>query len=501
MMSQRAANAAEFKYGDENSMPIGIGKNHHHIVDNTTTVLCENDVNKAGHKAGGGGGHLGLKKNNVNHHNNRNSISSMTTRMKLRSSSAKQDKEKNNGAQQQQLAGKSNHANHGAGGLGTRSKRSALGDVTNRHNSSSTNNNVNMVITTQTKYNQTKSESNQPAVYKKTRVVRKAVAIEKAGGNVTEVKIDPLTSPVILKKPPATCISSNLKDMSLSKRKNLHDIDSMDKHDELCVWQYAEDINTHFLGVEKTRQPEADYMDHQSDINSKMRAILIDWLVDVHTKYGLLPQTLHLAVGLIDRYLNVDHDVKRQYLQLIGITAMFTASKYEEIYPPEVTEYCRITDNAYTIDEVFDMEAKMLKAMAFRVTCPTAYQFLQRFLKASKTDSDETISFAQYIIEFSLQEYSLMKYLPSEIAAAAVFIARVQMDELPVWNATLEYHSSYSKESILPVAQDIMEITWKYQNGITSSSKLTAVKRKYSKERFHYVSNLELKDAEDLDVY
>lgn len=386
-----------------------------------------------------------------------------STRMKLRSSmSSSKDK-----------GGRENNAKGGT-------KRSALGDVTNRHNSTSmgnTNGGANQQI---------KKGSNPVAL--KTRVLRKPSVTPGENG------MESIKSPVNAKKPPASCISSNLKGMSLSKRKNLHDIDSMDKNDQLSAWQYAEDINTHFLEVEKSRMPSPTYMDCQMDINSKMRAILVDWLVDVHAKYQLLPQTLHITIDLIDRYLDVESKVKRQKLQLVGITAMFIASKYEEIYPPEVSEFVRITDNAYPIEQVFEMEAMMLKALLFRVTSPTAYQFLTRFLKASKTNSDETASFAHYITDSSLQEYGLVKFPPSAIAASAVMLARIQMNEFPVWNATLEYHTSYSKASLTPCIKELMGNIWKNQNGITTSSQLKAVKRKFSKDKFQNVAQMILKD-------
>lgn len=235
-------------------------------------------------------------------------------------------------------------------------------------------------------------------------------------------------------------------------------------------------------------------MDHQDDINSKMRTILIDWLVDVHFKYSMSPQTLHMAVGLIDRYLDKETTIRRQRLQLVGITAMFIASKYEEIYPPEAYEFVRITDHAYAIEDVFCMEEKMLKTLGYRVTSPTTYQFVNRFLKASGSTNEKTRCFALYVIDRSLQEYRLIKYPPSVIAASAVHIARTQMNERPTWHSTLEHHTTYSESCIALCIRDIKEMIWSYQNGI-KSSKLTAVKRKYSKAKFSEVSLIQLSDV------
>lgn len=107
-------------------------------------------------------------------------------------------------------------------------------------------------------------------------------------------------------------------------------------------------------------------MDFQEDVNEKMRAILVDWLVEVHLKFKLLPETLYLTVNLIDRYL-CKEQVHRSKLQLVGVTAMLIASKYEEIYPPIVKDFVYITDNAYTKDEILDMERRILCALDFNI--------------------------------------------------------------------------------------------------------------------------------------
>jgi hypothetical protein len=98
------------------------------------------------------------------------------------------------------------------------------------------------------------------------------------------------------------------------------------------VTEYFDDICEEISKNEDKYLVDPQYMSHQSDINHRMRAILIDWLIDVHLKYKLLPQTMYIAVNLIDRYLE-KVDTNRVKLQLVGITAMFIATKYEEIYP------------------------------------------------------------------------------------------------------------------------------------------------------------------------
>ena len=128
------------------------------------------------------------------------------------------------------------------------------------------------------------------------------------------------------------------------------------------VAPYAKEIFKNLRNNEGRFLPKAGYMAQQSDINEKMRAILIDWLVDVHLKFKLINETLFLTVNLIDRYL-AEAQVSRQKLQLVGITALFTACKYEEIYPPDLKDFVYVTDKAYTKKQIIQMEEKMLKVL------------------------------------------------------------------------------------------------------------------------------------------
>jgi hypothetical protein len=97
-----------------------------------------------------------------------------------------------------------------------------------------------------------------------------------------------------------------------------------------------------------------------------MRSILIDWLIEVHLKFKLVPESLYLTVNLIDRYLEKEQ-VNRQKLQLVGVTAMLIACKYEEIYPPIVKDFVYITDNAYTKEEILEQEHRMLRVLDFNI--------------------------------------------------------------------------------------------------------------------------------------
>jgi hypothetical protein len=128
------------------------------------------------------------------------------------------------------------------------------------------------------------------------------------------------------------------------------------------------------------------YFDKHKDINKQMRAILIDWLVEVHLKFKLLAETLYVTVSIIDRFLERD-SVPRAKLQLVGVTSMLIASKYEEIYAPEIRDFVYITDKAFTKDEIIEMEHRILSKLNFDVTTPSTYRFLERYHRVMAGDS------------------------------------------------------------------------------------------------------------------
>lgn len=133
-------------------------------------------------------------------------------------------------------------------------------------------------------------------------------------------------------------------------------IDERDVDDPLCATGYVEDMYVHFREQELITSVRPVYMEGQTHINERMRSILVDWLIEVHLKFKLVPETLYLTINLIDRYLQLK-EVSRPKLQLVGVTSLLIASKYEEIYPPELRDLVYICDRAYTRQDVSSIES------------------------------------------------------------------------------------------------------------------------------------------------
>jgi G2/mitotic-specific cyclin-B, other len=248
---------------------------------------------------------------------------------------------------------------------------------------------------------------------------------------------------------------------------------------------YSEEILTNLFECEDLYSPNSDYMRDQIDINEKMRAILVDWLVEIHLKFRLAEETLHLTVDILDRYLDKT-PISRNKLQLVGVAAMLIASKYEDIYSPELREFVYITDFAYTKDEILAMEISILKQLQYNITVPSAFSFLQHLADIAKCSKTQ-FCLCQYIIELALTDYRMLRFSKSLVAASALYMINKIKGIVPEWSTALAAGSPYTEEELNNCAQEMCVM---YQQAQKSS--LQGVKSKFAKAKFLQVSNAPL---------
>ncbi|XP_064366721.1 LOW QUALITY PROTEIN: cyclin-A2 [Dromaius novaehollandiae] len=247
------------------------------------------------------------------------------------------------------------------------------------------------------------------------------------------------------------------------------------------VPDYVSDIHTYLREMEVKCKPKMGYMKKQPDITNNMRAILVDWLVEVGEEYKLQNETLHLAVNYIDRFLS-SMSVLRGKLQLVGTAAMLLASKFEEIYPPEVAEFVYITDDTYTKKQVLRMEHLILKVLSFDLAAPTINQFLTQYFLHEQT-SAKVESLSMYLGELSLIDADpYLKYLPSVIAAAAFHLAGYTITG-QTWPESLCKVTGYTLENIKPCLVDLHKTYLKAAQHTQQS-----IREKYKSTKYHGVS-------------
>ncbi|KAJ3448364.1 g2/mitotic-specific cyclin-3-related [Anaeramoeba flamelloides] len=274
------------------------------------------------------------------------------------------------------------------------------------------------------------------------------------------------------------------------KLEQILDINKKYEKDPLFVTEYSDEIFEYYKEKEQRFRPNAQYLDEkQPRINSKMRGILVDWLSDVCQEYKLHSETLYLAVNYIDRFLSLNC-ISKKHLQLLGVTALFIAAKYEEVYPPTVKNFSDITEKSVSKKDIFKCEIKIVNALQFDLSPVTPKPFLKRYLRASQADL-KTMLLANYFCEIQLIDSSYLAFLSSQIAASSVALAKMIVTKkslTQVWDHNMVYYSKYHQNDLKPCIKKLLQSYKKIPK-----SKLKSAYKKYSLKELKRVSKLIIK--------
>ncbi|KAK4989112.1 B-type cyclin [Elasticomyces elasticus] len=224
--------------------------------------------------------------------------------------------------------------------------------------------------------------------------------------------------------------------------------------DTSMVAEYGDEIFTYMRSLEERMRPNPHYMDNQAEIQWSMRSVLMDWLVQVHQRFTLLPETLFLAVNYVDRFLSCKV-VSLGKLQLVGATAIFVAAKYEEVNCPSVSEIVYMVDNGYTIEEILKAERFMLSMLQFELGWPGPMSFLRRISKADDYDL-ETRTLAKYFLEITVMDERFVGCAPSFTAAGAHCLARLMLRKGD-WTPAHVFYANYTYSQLRQLLCVILE--------------------------------------------
>lgn len=232
------------------------------------------------------------------------------------------------------------------------------------------------------------------------------------------------------------------------------DLDTEDSDDVLMVNEYVTDIFKYMYKSEMQCLPNPTTMILHPNIKQN-RDILVNWMIKIHNQFNLLPETLYLAVNIMDRFLSIKL-VDLDRLQLVGTVSLFIASKYEEVYSPSCKNFANVTDGACCEDDIIDGEIYVLQTLNFKLDYPNPMNFLRRISKADEYHMDcRTV--AKYLLEITLVDFRFIGIPPSKCAAAAFFLAKKMMGR-PYWDGNfIHYSGGYSKEKISPLVKMMME--------------------------------------------
>ncbi|KAF7279658.1 hypothetical protein GWI33_006823 [Rhynchophorus ferrugineus] len=331
-------------------------------------------------------------------------------------------------------------------------------------------------------------------VPKKTFVVKKDTTakskenIDLNKKNITAVKPK---AEIIVQKKAAVQVQNKVSEVVKSsqiqqtKEMGIYDPDEKTKDDPLMVVEYTEDILAYLRTIED-KYPIKEKFLEGAKVTSKMRATLVNWLVEAHMNFSLELDTLYLCISIIDRYLQVNKSVDRSVFQLVGASALLLSCKHEELYVPDVSDFVFICDNAFKKEQILQMEVDIVKKLDFRMGWPLGIYFLRRYSKVAQVKSDH-YNLAKYILELGLLEYNVSSIKPSLQAAAACCLSMAVLnmvsDPSKVWTPTLAHYTKYHYSDFKQYMYDYADLIAKAE-----TSKHDTIKQKYSSSKFGKIS-------------
>lgn len=207
--------------------------------------------------------------------------------------------------------------------------------------------------------------------------------------------------------------------------------------EHLMVNEYASDVMEYLKSREKLNGIciDPNYMSMHNEISIKHRTIVVDWLVAVCAQFDLPSDSLFLAVNLMDRFLSLRRCPKSK-IQLIGTTCLMLATKLTDPYYPLPLDFLHVSGYAFSLRELLKAEEIVFEALGYNLTRPTTFNFVSYYCHVSRCTDKRIGIFAEYLATLSLLDYSLLKYMPSEIAASSVHLALSWLGDEEPWNSS-----------------------------------------------------------------
>ena len=250
--------------------------------------------------------------------------------------------------------------------------------------------------------------------------------------------------------------------------------------------EYANEIYINLLNEEKNlnTKPIYGYMEKQPQINEKMRAILIDWIIDIHYKFNLKLQTLYITIMIIDSFLS-KKEIRRSEFQLLGLAALLIACKTEEVQCPQMKDLIDLTDGACNKEQLIKMESDVLVLLNFNICVPTPVDFFGILAKGFKFNSLQT-NLGKYFMEYSLYDYNMVKYSPSVIAAACCYFVMkfFGRDDYKKLYSSFFVNDEFPQKVIKNATRDLCFLVQNLKN----SEIFKVLREKYSLEKYDKVS-------------
>ncbi|XP_048141093.1 cyclin-B2-3-like [Rhodamnia argentea] len=227
------------------------------------------------------------------------------------------------------------------------------------------------------------------------------------------------------------------------------------------------------------------------DFDEKLRAYIVEWLIEAHKVFEFPTDALYLAINLFDRFLAV-HPVEKKKVSLVGVTALQLAVKYAgtrgsipcaDLFSDLAFTSCPVEEISCSVQEIIQMEDLILNTLECELSIPTPSTFMWKFLKETQSD-DKIKHLSFFFIDLCLVQCEMLKFRPSILAATAIYAAHATFKGCKPCSKIYERLTGCSAHHILECSRLM----------VTSHQKARSVKsvyKKYHTRRFDCVARAE----------
>lgn len=286
-------------------------------------------------------------------------------------------------------------------------------------------------------------------------------------------------------------VHAQLDEISGVLPEGVFDIDADDTNVFNCK-AYANDIINYAKNLETLWKLPRSFLEN-CPIKGNTRGILVDWLIQVQNHLKLDQQTVHMAVSMIDQFL-ARKTISLSKVQLLGITCIFVAAKFEERFAPTIESLLHLTDDSYVFSEVIQMELLVLKVLKFNLSVPTPMVFLERALKVVNSQKNVKVEYlSRYLLDLALPHFKLLQNASSLKATAVVYLATVLVQSSRdasdsahthnIWLQSLCYYLGHSENDVKLCAGRFARMIMKAE-----ADKLQGARVKYSHRLYLEIS-------------
>jgi hypothetical protein len=308
------------------------------------------------------------------------------------------------------------------------------------------------------------NEENRPTLLAHQRRSKQLFA-EKRHKQKTQFALQDISNKQIVKT-----VRLDLFDQPPTSQKLVHkvvEVDEQVRKDPLFAGEYIQDIMVNFKDLELRHLPSATYMSRQRELTEELRMILVDWLMEIAEDCHLVAETLFQMINYVDRFMSKKNVLKHQ-LQLLGLAAIFVATKYEEIDAVTMPDLLALSEGSLDALSIIQMEAQLLGSLKFELSIVTSRCFATRyvhiashFFSGENEDSKDFSRFPSlvyYLTEVSLYHYPMLHYTPSQVAIASIVLALHSLDK-PCWSNTMSHHTGFKFPHIIKAVNELY-VAW-----------------------------------------